>query len=196
MQRTSIERLLPEVFRATLAEGSPLGAVLDVMAGMHAPDERVLDSLDGYFDPARTEDRFVPMLARWVDLERLFVRSAAPGAKGGASPRPGEPATTGEPIATGTGRLRELVARAAFLSQWRGTRTGLVAFLETATGASGFTIDEAVLGADQRSRPFHIRVHAPSTVEIHRALIERIIKFEKPAYVTYELDFANPGATS
>jgi hypothetical protein len=196
MQRASIERLLPEVFRATLAGGSPLGAVLDVMEGMHALDERVLDSLDEYFDPARTEDRFVPMLARWVDLERLFVRSAAPGTKGGAGTRQVAAAVTGEPIATGTGRLRELVARAAFLSQWRGTHTGLVAFLETATGARGFTIDEAVPAAAQRRRPFHIRVHAPSSVQVHRALIERIIKFEKPAYVTYELDFTNLGAES
>lgn len=186
MRRVEIERLLPEVFRATLAEGAPLAAVLDAMAGLHAPDEQVLDALDEYFDPARAPDRFVPLLARWVDLDRLFMHSA--NSSVASSPR--------EPIATGTGRLRELVARAAFLSQWRGTRTGLIAFLETAIGASGFTINEQVAGAGNRPRPFHIRVQAPAGAEPHRALIERIIEFEKPAYVTYELDFNPPGAVS
>ena len=136
MRRTEIERLLPEVFRATVADGAPLGAVLDVMAQLHEPDEAVLAELDAYFDPARTEDRFVPLLARWVDLERLFVQSATGRTDTGER----------EPISTGHGRLRELISRAAFLSQWRGTRTGLIAFLETATGASGFTIDEQVPG--------------------------------------------------
>ena len=76
MRRTEIERLLPEVFRATIADGAPLAALLDTMASLHAPDEAVLDDLDGYFDPSRTDDRFVPLLSRWVDLERLFMRSA------------------------------------------------------------------------------------------------------------------------
>jgi phage tail-like protein len=185
MQRNEIERLLPEVFRATLADSLPLAAVLDVMVGLHRPDEQVLDGLDGYFDPSRTDDRFVPLLARWVDLERLFVQSATGRAD------PGEH----EPISTGHGRLRELISRAAFLSQWRGTRTGLVAFLETATGASGFAIDEQVPGEANRPRPFHIRVRVPAGQEPHRALIERIVELEKPAYVTYELAFAPSGST-
>lgn len=193
MQRTEIERLLPEVFRSTLVERSPLAepsslpepsplaALLDVMASLHAPNEQVLDNLDRYFDPSRTDDRLVPLLSRWVDLERLFVHSAAGAAE------PGER----EPISTGTGRLRELIARAAYLSQWRGTRTGLIAFLETATGASGFDVDEQVLDPTTgRPRPFHVRVVAPLEVETHRPLIERIIELEKPAYVTYQLEFA------
>ncbi len=186
MQRTEIERLLPEVFRAALADSAPLAAVLDVMAQLHQPDEQVLDRLDGYFDPSRTEDRFVPLLARWVDLERLFVQSAT-----GRADADGR-----EPISTGHGRLRELISRAAFLSQWRGTRTGLIAFLETATGAEGFSIDEQVPGEAMRPRPFHIRVLAPAGQEPHRPLIERIVELEKPAYVTYELAFESPESTT
>ena len=180
MQRPEIERLLPEVFRAALSDSPPLAAVLDVMASLHRPDEAVLDGLDGYFDPSRTDDRFVPLLARWVDLERLFVQSATGRAD----------SVEREPISTGHGRLRELISRAAFLSQRRGTRSGLVAFLETATGAPGFAIDEQIPGDSGRPRPFHIRVLAPSGQEPHRALIERIVELEKPAYVTYELAFA------
>lgn len=179
MTSAEIARLLPEVFRAGLGERSVLSALLGVMDSLHAPSEQVLERLDAFFDPLRTPDRFVPMLARWVDLERLFVRSAA------------EPAAQGDAISTGTGPLRGLVARAAHLSQWRGTRAGLIDFLETATSATGFHIDEQVAGPDGRPRPFHMQVHVPAVLETHRALIERIVDSEKPAYVTCEIHF-NP----
>lgn len=181
MKRTEIERLLPEVFRATLEPPGPLGALLNVMALLHAPNEQILDHLDAAFDPNRTEDRFVPLLARWLDLDRLFVQSATD------APEMAEL----EPISSGMGRLRELIARAAYLSHWRGTRTGLMAFLETATGVSGFDVDEQVLDERGLPRPFHIRVLVPEGLDAHRPLIQRIIEFEKPAYVTYDLRFTS-----
>lgn len=184
MQAAEIALLLPEVFRTGLGERGVLPVLLEVMAQMHAPSTRTLDRLDACFDPRRSADRFVPMLARWVDMDRLFLRSAA-------DPRS---SSDGEAISTGTGRLRELVARAAWLSQWRGTRQGLLAFLETATGVQGFTIDEHVPGADGRPRPFHIRVGVPAGLEAHRALIERIVGFEKPASVTCDIVFTPSGA--
>lgn len=183
MKRTAIERLLPEVLRGGAAPDTPMGALLDVMEALHAPSERVLDGLDACFDPHRAEDRHVVRLARWLDLERLFARSARDDGHGRE-----------DPISTGLGRLRELVARAAELSQWRGTRHGLMAYLETATGARGWTIDEQVVGDDGLLRPFHLRVTAPPGLEAHGALIENIIELEKPAHVTYELVFTpTPG---
>jgi len=190
MKRTDIELLLPEVFRQTVSDPGPLAALLDVMAAMHAPSEAALDSLAECFDPRRADDRFVSLLSRWVDLERLFVQSAIeakPDAANAARP-------DGEPISTGIGRMRELIARAAELSQWRGTRRGLLAFLETATGAADFEIDEQAIGTDGTPMPFHIRIVAPAVVEPHRPLLERIIEIEKPAHVTYELQFAAQGA--
>jgi len=179
MKPKEIERLLPEVFRASLVEPGPMTPLLEVMAQMHAPCEAALDALDDYFDPGRADDRFVPLLSRWVDLERLFVASAA-GASG---------AIDREPISSGMGRLRELVARVAYLSQWRGTRLGLVTFLETAVGVHGFEIEDRVPDAAGVARPFHLRVVAPAGLQAHRLLIERIIELEKPAYATCELDF-------
>jgi hypothetical protein len=85
--------------------------------------------------------------------------------------------------------LRELVAAAAYLSKWRGTSKGLHHFLETATGASGFTIDEHVRDKDGRERPYHIKVLAPAETAPYESLLRRIIALEKPAYVTYELEF-------
>ena len=91
------------------------------------------------------------------------------------------------------GCLRELVAAAAYLSKWRGTMRGLTLFLETATGAPGFEINENVPDSDGSLRPYHIRVRAPEGVVSHRRLIEMIIEQEKPAYVTYDLEFGLKG---
>lgn len=172
MKRADIERLLPGNVRPAVIAGTPLAAVLDVMEQMHAPCEDALARLDRYFDCRRTPVRFVPYLARWVDLGPLLDRLLqGPG--------------IGRDFPTGTGRLRELVALASFFSRWRGTRRGLVAFLETATGARGFQVIEQPGG-----RPFHLRIVAPAGTEASQALIEHIVELEKPAYTTYELVFA------
>jgi hypothetical protein len=88
------------------------------------------------------------------------------------------------------GRLRELIAAAAYLSKWRGTSRGLLLFLETATGAAGFKVDEHVPDQQGKARPFHIKVVAPAETASYDSLLRRIITIEKPAYVTYELEFA------
>jgi hypothetical protein len=88
-------------------------------------------------------------------------------------------------ISTGIGRLRELIAAAAYLSKWRGTRQGLTRFLETALGATGFVIEEP------SPQPFHLRVIAPAHLQEHKALIERIVGVERPVYATWEVQFAD-----
>ena len=182
MKRVEIERLLPNVFQRTLHPDNPLAAILEVMAALHAPSEAVLEKLDETFNPFRTPDAFVPLLSSWLDLDWLFDES--PGRLPAANAvRPS--------ISIGLERLRALTAMSAYLSQWRGTRKGLILFLELATGTEGFTVDERVLGVDHQPRPFHIFVTAPASVSQHRALLERIIEFEKPAWVTWQLTFAH-----
>jgi phage tail-like protein len=166
MKSAEILRLLPGVFQRTAREGSPLAALLGVMEALHAPSEQVLENLDALFDPRRAPDRFVPFLARWVDLDL--------------------------PVTTGLGRLRELAAAGVELSRWRGTARGLLLFLSTATGRKDFEVDERVPGPNGLPRPFHIRVRAPEELAAHRPMLERIIELEKPAYVTYELHFTQP----
>jgi phage tail-like protein len=178
MKRAEIERLLPGIFQRTSHPGSPLYALLEAMEALQAPSEAALRDLDTYFEPRRAPDAFVPYLAGWVDLQRLLAEA------------PSAPDTPPPPtFPTGLGRLRELIAQAAFLSQWRGTSRGLLRFLETATGAQGFAVDEQVPGENGLPRPFHLRVRAPRETAPYRVLIERIIEVEKPAYVTYELVF-------
>ncbi|MCC6802643.1 MAG: hypothetical protein IT319_07145 [Anaerolineae bacterium] len=183
MKRADIDLLLPEIFRRTLppvrTDANPLDAFLDVMELLHTPDEAVLAALETYFDPYRAPEMFVSYLAGWVDLDRLWIEN------------PQEfTAKTLPPFPSGVGHLRELVAAAAFLSRWRGTHQGLLHFLETATGVTGFEIDERVPDENGQQIPFHIRVQVPQAAARYRILIERIIMKEKPAYVTYELQIA------
>ncbi len=179
MKQAEIQALLPEIFQRTAREGGPLTLLLEVMEALHEPAEAVLAELDRYFDPYRAPDDFVPMLATWVDLGSLIRE--APEAF---------PEAVVEPLPTGIGRLRALVDAAAYLSQWRGTARGLLRFLETATGADGFVIDEAVADEQGQLRPYHLRVTAPAGTAPYRAMLEAIVELEKPAYVTYELAFA------
>ena len=178
MKQNEIEQLLPEVIRRTAQPGSPLSALLEVMEVLHAPAEGALAQVGSTFNAYQTPDAFVPWLARWVDLDRFL--SDAPSTR--------EDAVV-HAFPSGLGRLRTLIAAAARLSRKRGTAQGLVDFLETATGLAGYRIEEEVMDEQGQARPFHIRGRAPVEGERYSALIQQIVEAEKPAYVTYELDF-------
>ncbi len=183
MKRRNIEKLLPEVFRRTSQPETTLFTLLEVMEAFHEPAEEILQRLPTYFSPHAAPDPLVPLLATWVDLDWLWQ------VDGGASiTRPMEAADQIQTLSCGLGRVRDLVRSAAFLSKWRGTSRGLVAFLGLATGIRGIQVDERVVGPNGRPMPFHIRILIPGK-ERHRGLIERIVKEEKPAYVTFDLKF-------
>jgi phage tail-like protein len=175
MKQNEIAQLLPAIFQQTIQPGTPLYALLEVMEALPAPDEAVLDGLEAFFNPYRTPDGFVPLLASWVDMDWILLENAA------------EFSDLTPPLPSGIGRLRELVASMTFLARWRGTARGLLRFLETACGAQGFTVEERVPGPDGRPRPFHLAVQVPPEAAPYQALITRIIESEKPAYVTYDL---------
>lgn len=191
MKQNEIERLLPDVFQRAALPGSPLRAFLAAMEELHAPCEELLADLGRVLDPRVAPPPLVPFLARWVDLGWLLARSAGPR-------------EVGPDLVTsssGLGWLRELVAAAPRLAGLSGTAPGLVAFLEVATGRTGFAVDEEVRGepADHEGggggeergapRPFHVRVRAPAAARPQETLIHRIIQFEIPAHLTYELEF-------
>ncbi len=181
MNRNEIAALLPEIIRRTLREGSPLAGVLDIMEALHAPSEAILSDLAAHFNPVTTSDRMVEYLAQWVDLSWVLDQASQDRSDWGNS---------SEPISSGIGRLRELVAASASLAREQGTRDGIVRFLEIATGIKGFRIDETICDAQGWVIPFHVRIEAPAEAETHRRLIQRIIEMEKPAHVTYDLNFA------
>lgn len=206
MKQEKIKNFLPAVFQRTISdrknsdglpEKNPLAALLDVMENLHEPAERILENVDRFFDPRRTPDAFVPFLAHWVNLDRIFPET--------------DEIDLNSPLMPKIGHLRELVASATFLAQWRGTEKGLLLFLQTATGVRNFEIDERVTdgGEQQKSvrqakfletgqhaedteahvRPFHLKIRAPEESRQQEDLIRRIIESEKPVHMTYELEF-------
>ncbi|MGZ5433099.1 MAG: phage tail protein [Thermoanaerobaculia bacterium] len=157
MKRERIAELLPTVFRRALPHSPPLAAVLGVMEAMHRPSENALAHFGDALNPRTAPDRFVPFLASWTGLD--FVSE-------GATP-------------IDLSRLRELIAMSSILAKWRGTATGLILFVEIATGLRGFSVEEP--------RPFHFVLHAPLAALPWQELIERIVVTEKPAYVTSDV---------
>ncbi len=176
MKQAEIARLLPGIFQRTLNENSLMYALLGAMETLQAPSEAALEHIETWFDPRRAPDPFVPFLASWVDLDRIWLEGST-----------GLSAAPSREFPSGMGRLRELVAAAAYLSQWRGTAKGLRYFLEVATGIQGFVINEQVPGADGKPQPFHIQVLIPDAARAYRPMIQRIVDQQKPAYVTCEL---------
>lgn len=166
MRAAELEMLLPDVIRRGAVDGSPLAALLAAIEQMHAPSESILADLPAVFDPLRTPSRFVSMLSRWVDLDRLEQ------ADGGGIDRD---------------RMRLLVASSAGLGRRRGTARGLLHVLTLATGYRGFLVDETVFDDQGRPRPFHIRVVVPESANGVLKLIRAIVEQEKPAHLTAEV---------
>src|SRR5262245_52665699 len=117
------------------------------------------DTFDGSLPAAyRVPEPLLPFLIRWVALDHLGVVGAVP-----------------------VGRLRNLVACGVYLARWRGTATGLRALLETATGVSGFAVE------NDADRPFHIVVRIPPAAADQSDLVRRLVALEKPAATTCDV---------
>jgi len=172
MRKADIANLLPEVFQRAAQDGTALNSLLEVMATLSEPVEECLDTFPSVLSAKDAPEAFVPMLARFVDLDRIL-----------------RPAGRLEDFPTGSEQLRLLIKAAPFLARTRGTAVGLTRFLETATGATGFTISENPDDDTGAARQFHIRVTAPGSTLPYKKMLEHIILCEKPAYVTHELVF-------
>lgn len=175
MQADEIANLLPEVYRRSLRhDNSVLRALLESMECLLSPAERAIRDFPKNLNPRTTKEKFLTLLIRWLDLEYLFERRLR-----------GRSATVADLMPTGSGRLRELIAVCAQLSDKRGTEAGLRLFLEVATGVHGFVIEEGQT-ADGAPRAFHLCIRGPEAAEPHRQLIEQIIRSERPAHLTFE----------
>lgn len=175
MKRDEIKKYLPAVIQRTAHIGNPLATLLGVMEVLHAPAEEILDGVDRFFDARRAPDEFVPLLAQWVNLDRIFAANVT--------------LELDSPLMPKIGYLRELVANATYLSQWRGTKKGLLLFLQTATGETDFNIEERFKDESGQIKPFHLKIRAPRAAEPQKDLIRRIIESEKPVHLTYEIEF-------
>ena len=180
MEVKQIIKLLPYVYQEACNEGSSLMALLNSMETLHKKTENQLEVLDETFDVRRTTPDFVYFLAGWVDMFDVLSQKGEFLLGDGSEKRD---------LVSGLGRLRELIMQSAEIARWRGTSKGLIKFLEIATGLEGYKIEECITGNDNHEKAFHIRIKAPFQSKSMRSLVKRIIELEKPAYVTYELEF-------
>lgn len=170
MKAEMIARLLPDIFQAVAGSQGPLDGFLAAQEALHEPSERAISGFAERLDPRTAPPSFVYMLAHWMGLSYLLD-----GSEG--APR----------FAGGVGRLRELIATTAANGKARGSMTGIVRMLETASGQRGFSIES------DPEQAYHVHIRAPAGSAALRSVIERIIEAEKPAFATYELQFAEQG---
>jgi phage tail-like protein len=177
-------RYLPSLYE----QDELMGRFLMLFESFWSPIERQTDSLYHYFDPRITPADFLPWLASWLDLEL-------------DENWPEE-------------RLRQLIRWAIALYRSRGTKWGLLKYLEIYTGqqaeiterrAKNFVLGAAArlgpgiaLGQSNRPQTFTVTLRLPpldteNEVErarqekLRRRTIEAIIDMQKPAHTVYRL---------
>ena len=153
MKRSEIEKLLPTVIRRTIRRDNPSVAILEVMSALHEPSEALIARLDSIFNPFRTPDSFVPFLARWLDLERIFD----------VARRAGVQQAIADLDRAGLSARLDRIRILPFAMAWH--EKGLDHFLEIAIGTQGVIIEEQVIGEDGAPIPFHLRVIAPDSTK-------------------------------
>jgi phage tail-like protein len=157
-------------------ENEFMGRFLLIFESIMDPLFNTVDNMPLYFDPRITPDSLLPWLATWVDQTL-------------------DPAWPLE-------RRRELVAKAAELYRWRGTRRGLTEYLRIYTGKRpqiieyipGMILDQktllgenTVLGSSGSGHHFTVIVEAAENENIDPRTIRSIIDSQKPAHTQYTL---------
>jgi phage tail-like protein len=162
---------LPAVFR----QDEFMGRFLRIFESVLGPLEGVVDELPYYTDPTVCPEELLPYLAHWVATEMGETWPAE--------------------------RRRRILAVAAELHRWRGTRRGLKAYLEAATGGTPLVAentDGSRLGPDNRlglsvrlgrAIPNHVTVTlaVPEGEEPDPSEVAALIEEQKPAHATYLL---------
>ena len=166
-----------------------MGRFLMLFESFWAPIETQIDAVYNYFDPRITSPDFLPWLAGWLDLD---MDERWPEDK-----------------------LRQLLRWAIALHRSRGTKWGLLKYLEIYTGQQAEIIERRarnfVIGSEARLGPgialgqgntphtFTVTLHLPPIEaedkkerereeELRRRTIESIIEMQKPAHTVYSLN--------
>ncbi len=156
--------LLPEIYQRAAGPGTPLAAVLDVMADQHAPVEDVIEGFPGMLDPWRAPDPFIPYLAGWVGLDGWLTRDGD--------------------FEAGIDTLRAVVAAAPELRRHRGTTEGLSLALSLALDGAPVRVDD---GTTEMTDPFVVKVTLPPGTEPVLGMVRRIVREEKAAHCVVEI---------
>lgn len=159
--RSSYLDHLPGIY----SESDFLGRFLLIFESILGPIERTVDNLPQYFDPRITTEAVLPWLGSWLGL---VLDERWP-----------------------EDRRRDLVASAASLYRWRGTRRGLAAYIRTYTGVEPEISEPSlaeVTAARNRACTFTVRLRLPRGANIDRDVVEAIIDAQKPAFAAATLE--------
>jgi phage tail-like protein len=161
LRQSSYLEYLPGVYHGN----EFLGRFLLIVESILDPIDRQAANLHHYFDPRLAPPEMLSWLGSWLGLvmdERW----------------PEE-------------RRRELVASAAPLYAWRGTKQGLRELLRLYTGIEP-EIDEPVLSDVSRNLglayTFTVRLTVPADSPIDEAMVRRIVEAEKPAFAAATIE--------
>ncbi len=172
---SSYLQYLPAIYKKDEFTGRFLRIFEDILQ----PIEGVVDNVPYYLDPAVTPEPFLPWLASWLGLaldERWPID-----------------------------RRRRLVASAAELYRWRGTRRGVTEFLKIYSGvtpqiAEATSRPRTSLGSDTKlgvdtylgggGGAFHftVTIGGENLSNIDIGIVRAIIEVQKPAHTTYSLN--------
>lgn len=159
---------LPPIYHPPYSDGKPERTFLDsFLLGLEeilTPLEQTTDNFDLYLDPKINPLYVLDYLASWIDLS-LDERW------------PEE-------------RRRQLVAQAALLYKWRGTRFGLSEHIKIYTD-----LEPEIKEPEDQDHHFEVLLRIPknhwtSKIEASefRSMITRIIEVNKPAHTSYTLE--------
>jgi len=137
-----------------------MGRFLRIFEDVLEPVEGILGQTHFYFDPRMTPPSFLPWLASWIDL---ILDENWPEE-----------------------RRRELIRRGVELYQWRGTKRGLLTYLEIYAGVRP-EIVEHLTAADGGPFRFTVILKVKGKGSVDEARVRGIIDAEKPAHTTYDL---------
>src|SRR5688572_7110552 len=153
-----------------------LGRYLMIVEAIFSSIERTIDNVPYYFDPSTTPEELLPWLASWVGVD---LDENAPVEK-----------------------RRRVLAKAAELYRWQGTRRALRQQLEDYTGQRPLIVEnfdglrlgsDAMLGVNTQlgqARPhtMHITALADDAAAMDEGVLRRIVEAEKPVHVGYVLE--------
>lgn len=171
-RKSSYLQYLPAIYRDDVL----MGQLLLIFESIMMPVEHVVDNISSYFDSSITPRPFLAWLASWLDLSL-------------DSDWPEE-------------RCRELVASAAELYRWRGTKWGLSEYIRIYTGIEpeiheyepGMTLDadtklgsSTQLGNGAAWSHFTVILSVDKDNKMNDTIAHTIIESQKPAHSTYTL---------
>ena len=153
-----------------------LARYLMIVETIFSSIERTIDNVPYYFDPSTTPEELLPWLAGWVGVE---LDENAPVEK-----------------------RRRVLAKAAGLYRWQGTRRALREQLEDYTGQRPLIVEnfdglrlggDAMLGVNTQlgqARPHSMNITAltDDPGELDEGVLRRIVEAEKPVHVGYTLE--------